>query len=224
LITWIALILLGGVVALDTTAFGQLMLSRPFVAATLAGVIIGMPLEGATVGAALEALSLSILPVGAARYPDTGTAAVAAVGVLGLSDAAPMAPALLLVIVYGLAWQRIAGASVVGGRYVNERLVLAGRPGRARMDEVIEHRHLATILLDLLRGFVVTFVAMAAGVLLVRWAVPLWSFPAQYAALAVSIAAAAVLAGTAPLFAESVRARAFLVLGLLCGSVFLILR
>lgn len=220
--TWILLVVLGGVVALDTTAFGQLMLSRPFVAATLAGGVVGMPLEGAIIGAALEALSLGILPVGASRYPDTGTAAVAAVGVLGLSEAAPVAPAMLLVIVYGLAWQRIAGASVVAGRYLNERLVLAGRPTLARMDAVIEHRHLATMLLDLIRGLVVTIVALGIGVLLVKWAVPLWTFPADYAALAVSVAAAAVLGGTARLFGESKRARMFLVLGLLCGSAFLI--
>jgi mannose/fructose/N-acetylgalactosamine-specific phosphotransferase system component IIC len=224
LIDWILLVLLGGVVAIDATAYGQLMLSRPFVAATLAGALVGMPLEGAIVGAALEALSLSVLPVGAARYPDTGTAAVAAVGVLGLSNAAPVPPALLLVIVYGLAWQRIAGESVIAERYLNERLVRAGRPGKARMDAMIEHRHIATMLLDLLRGFVITFVALAAGVLLVRWAVPLWSFPAEYAALAVSVAAAAVLAGTAPLFADSRRARVFLLVGLACGSALLIVR
>ena len=224
MITWTLLVLLGGIVALDATAFGQLMLSRPFVAASLAGAIVGMPLEGATVGAALEALSLGILPVGASRYPDTGTAAVAAVGVLGLSEAAPVAPALLLVIVYGLTWQRIAGASVVAGRYLNERLISAGRPTSGRLDAMIEHRHVATMLLDLARGLFITFVALGIGVLLVRWAVPLWTFPQDYAALAVSIAGAATLAGTARLFAESRRARVFLVLGLLCGSAFLIVR
>lgn len=224
MITWVLLVLLGGIVALDATAFGQLMLSRPFVAATLAGAIVGMPLEGAIVGAALEALSLGILPVGAARYPDTGTAAVAAVGVLGLSNAAPVAPALLLVIVYGLTWQRIAGASVVAGRYVNERLVAGGRPPSPRLDAIIEHRHVATMLIDLLRGLVITLVALGIGVLLVRWLVPLWSFPQNYADLAVSVAAAATLAGTARLFAESKRARVFLVLGLLCGSAFLIVQ
>src|SRR5690606_8320052 len=102
------------------------MLSRPFVAAALAGAIVGMPLEGALVGALLEAMSLSILPVGAARYPDTGTGAVIAVGTMGVSALAATPAALLLVLIYGLIWQRIAGASVIGGRYLNERLVLAG--------------------------------------------------------------------------------------------------
>jgi hypothetical protein len=206
LIDWFALILLGGVVALDATAFGQIMLSRPFVAATLAGALVGMPLEGALVGGALETLSLSILPVGAARYPDTGTAAVAAVGVLGLSDAAPVAPALLLVIVYGLAWQRLAGLSVILGRRVNERLVRAGMPGKKRMDAMIEHRHVGPCCSTCCAASSSRRLRWSSGVLLVRWAVPLWSFPAS-TPLAVSIAAAAVLAGTARLFADSTRAR-----------------
>lgn len=220
--TWLALIALGGVVALDATSFGQLMLSRPFVAAALAGSIVGMPLEGALVGALLEALSLGILPVGAARYPDTGTGAVAAVGTLGLSGAPATAPALLLVVVYGLLWQRIAGASVVGGRYLNERLVLAGRPGeRARMDRLIEHRHLESIVIDMGRGVAITSVALLIGAMLLRFALAHWALPDVAATLAVSVATAAVLAGTAPLFAGTARARLFLVLGLAVGSLLL---
>lgn len=220
--TWIALIALGGVVALDATSYGQLMLSRPFVAAALAGAIVGMPLQGALVGALLEAMSLSVLPVGAARYPDTGTGAVIAVGTLGVSALAPTPAALLLVLVYGLIWQRIAGASVIGGRYLNERLVLAGRPvGPAKLDRLIEHRHLESMLFDVLRGVVITSAALLIG----RFALPLalsrWGLPPLAATVAISVATAAALAGTAPLFAESVRARAFLVLGLLFGAVLL---
>lgn len=217
--TWIALITLGGIVAVDATSLGQLMLSRPFVAATLAGGLVGMPLEGALVGALLEALSLGILPVGASRYPDTGTGAVAAVGTLGLSGVEPTAPALLLVVVYGLLWQRIAGVSVVGGRYLNERLVLAGRPGdRSHMDRLIEHRHLESIVIDMARGVAITSVALL-GALVLPYVLARWALPGIAATLAVSVATVAVLAGTAPLFADSPRARVALVLGLAFGSL-----
>ncbi|HUF51699.1 MAG TPA: PTS sugar transporter subunit IIC [Longimicrobiales bacterium] len=221
---WLALAALGGVVALDASSFGQLMLSRPLVAGTLAGAIVGMPLEGALVGAMLEALSLSILPVGAARYPETGTAAVAAVGTLGLSGAAATAPALLLILVYGVAWQRAAGVTVIAGRYVNERLVRAGRRGALRMDRMIQHRHLESMLIDILRGAAVTVVALLIGVPLMRLAVPLWQAPGRLAAVVIAMSAAAVLAGTAPLFADSPRGRRFLAAGLLCGSALLLLR
>ncbi|HSJ30836.1 MAG TPA: PTS sugar transporter subunit IIC [Longimicrobiales bacterium] len=221
--TWLALIGLGAIVALDATSFGQLMLSRPFVAAALAGALVGQPLEGALVGALLEAFSLGILPVGASRYPDTGTAAVAAVGTLGLSEVVASAPALLLVVVYGLVWQRISGFSVIGGRYLNERLVLAGHTDtRARMDRLIEHRHLESMLIDMARGIVITTVALLIGTWLLPFALANWGLPHIAATLAVSVAAVAVLAGTAPLFAESPRARVFLLLGLGFGSLLLL--
>ena len=60
----------------------------------------------------------------------------------------PVTPAvLLLALIFGLVWQRLAGLTVVLGRYANERMVRAGRPGPARMDRLIEHRHLETMAL-----------------------------------------------------------------------------
>jgi mannose/fructose/N-acetylgalactosamine-specific phosphotransferase system component IIC len=219
-----ALILLGGVVAMDATSFGQLMLSRPLVAGTLAGALLGMPLEGALVGGLLEALSITILPVGAARYPDTGTAAVAAAGTLGMTAAAVTETTLLLAVVYGLAWQRVAGMTVIAGRYMNERMVAAGVPVRARMDRLIEHRHLESMLLDIARGMLVTIAAVVLGVPLLDWAVVHWTLPAAVAAVATSAAAAAVLAGAAPLFTEGRVARVLLAIGLLLGCVLVLLR
>src|SRR5688572_6258915 len=163
--------MLGGIVALDASSFGQLMLSRPLVAGALAGLIVGMPLEGALIGAMLEALSLSILPVGAAKYPETGTAAIAAVGTLGISGVPPTPASLLLILVYGLLWQRAAGSTVIGGRYINERLVRAGRSSTTRMDRLIELRHLESMVLDVMRGTLITMVAQLLGVPLVRFAV-----------------------------------------------------
>ena len=223
--TWLALIGLGGIVALDATSLGQLMLSRPFVAATLAGAITGRPLEGALVGALLEALSIGILPVGAARYPDTGTAAVAAAGTFGLSGVEPNAPVLLLVVVYGLLWQRLSGFSVIGGRYLNERLVHAGEPGRRpRLDRLIENRHLESMLIDMARGVMVTTVALMIGVPLLLLVPSYWALPGIVATLAVSVTAVAVLAGAAPLFADSARRRILLLLGMAFGSALLLLQ
>lgn len=223
--SWVALVLLGGVVALDATSLGQLMLSRPFVAATLAGAIVGMPLEGALVGALLDVLSLSVLPVGAARYPDTGTATVAAVGTLGLSGVPATPEALLLVTVYAILWQRLAGEAAIGGRYLNERLVRAGRSAPpARLDRLIELRHIESMLLDMARGVVITVVALVIGTLLLPVALRSWELPPPAATVAACAAGAAVLAGTSRLFTESRRARLFLVLGLVFGSMLVVAR
>jgi mannose/fructose/N-acetylgalactosamine-specific phosphotransferase system component IIC len=216
---------LGALVALDATSLGQLMLSRPLVAGTLAGAIVGMPLEGATVGALMEVLSLGILPVGAARYPETGTAAVAAVGTLGLAGAVPSPGSILLVLMYGLAWQRLFGATVVAGRYLNERLVHAGEIELAgRVDRMVERWHVASLLVDLLRGAVVTGAALVIGVPLLRFALAHWVASHAAAALAVAIAAVTALAGNARLFGESRRAVLLMLAGVLCGSLLLALQ
>jgi mannose/fructose/N-acetylgalactosamine-specific phosphotransferase system component IIC len=223
-ITVLALISLGGLIALDATSFGQLMLSRPMVAGSLSGAICGVPFEGALLGALLEALSLGILPVGASRYPETGTAAVAATGAFGLAHA-PVTPAvLLLALIFGLTWQRLAGLTVILGRYANERMVRAGRPGPAHMDRLIEHRHLETMALDIMRGMLLTILALLAGVPLLRFAIPYWTLPHTAAAFAVAIATAAVLGSTAPLFAESPRGRLMLLAGVVCASLILSIR
>jgi mannose PTS system EIIC component len=224
-LTWLVLIGLGAIVALDATSLGQLMLSRPLVAGTLAGTIFGMPLEGALLGALIEALALGILPVGAAKYPETGTAAVAAVGALGLSGAAPLPGTLLLALMYGILCERLFGMTVVAGRYVNERLVHAGDAAFAphRLDQAVERRHLASMTLDIARGAIVTAVALIVGVPLLRAAVPLWSLPTPLPSLAVAVSAVAVLAGAARLFGAPVRGMILLLTGVLCGSALLFL-
>ena len=69
---YLLLVAWGGLVAVDGTSCGQFMISRPFAAATVAGLLAGDALMGATAGVVLEAFHLAVLPVGAARYPEGG--------------------------------------------------------------------------------------------------------------------------------------------------------
>jgi len=71
LLTW------GTLVGVDLASFPQVMIARPLVAGTVAGAIVGDPASGLAVGAVLELFALEVMPVGAARYPDYGPAAVA---------------------------------------------------------------------------------------------------------------------------------------------------
>jgi PTS system mannose-specific IIC component len=71
----------GTLVGLDLVSVPQAMISRPLVAGTVAGAILGDPASGLAVGAVLELFALEVLPVGAVRYPDFGPAAIAGVGV-----------------------------------------------------------------------------------------------------------------------------------------------
>ncbi|MGE5091451.1 MAG: PTS sugar transporter subunit IIC, partial [Bacillota bacterium] len=69
----IALLLLWGIITgVDLVSVPQAMLSRPLVAATVAGAILGDVEAGLRVGVVLELFALDVLPVGAVRYPDYG--------------------------------------------------------------------------------------------------------------------------------------------------------
>ena len=78
---WFELIV-GGALALlcglDRTAIFQVLISRPIVAAPLAGILLGEPLIGLQIGVMVELLWLARLPVGAAVPPDDTQVAIAA--------------------------------------------------------------------------------------------------------------------------------------------------
>jgi len=69
----------GTLVALDLVSVPQAMLSRPLVAGTVAGWIVGDVEAGLRVGIVLELFALDVLPIGAVRYPDYGPATVVGV-------------------------------------------------------------------------------------------------------------------------------------------------
>ena len=93
----IVLVLLWGAIAgLDLVSVPQGLLSRPLVAATVAGWLCGNAGGGLLAGMALELYALDVLPIGASRYPDFSVAAVAG-GVAGA-----LAPPGLAVGIAGL--------------------------------------------------------------------------------------------------------------------------
>jgi mannose/fructose/N-acetylgalactosamine-specific phosphotransferase system component IIC len=159
--TWVLLILLGGWVAADSTSMGQLMVSRPLVAATLAGWIAGDPVAGAAAGLILELFHLTVLPVGAARYPEGGPPAVVVGAVFAISD--QHAVTLLTAIVFSLIWESVSAASVRGVRRVNSRLLGTGA-NASDTEARLEQHHLIAIGIDMLRGVML----VGSGVLLLQ--------------------------------------------------------
>jgi PTS system mannose-specific IIC component len=83
--------LLGGLLGLDVVSFPQAMFSRPLVAATLAGALLGQPSSGLLIGVALELVALETLPFGASRYPEWGSAAVVGGAILSEHPSHPPA-------------------------------------------------------------------------------------------------------------------------------------
>jgi mannose/fructose/N-acetylgalactosamine-specific phosphotransferase system component IIC len=80
----LATLLWGGIVAVDTAAFLQLLLSQPFVAGAVTGALWGRMEVGLELGAILQLFSLGVLPVGGRAPEDfpvgtvVGTAAACA--------------------------------------------------------------------------------------------------------------------------------------------------
>lgn len=74
-----ALLLWGTLVGLDLVSVPQGLFSRPLVAGSVAGWLVGDVEAGVRVGAVLELFALDVLPVGASRYPEYGPASVGAV-------------------------------------------------------------------------------------------------------------------------------------------------
>ncbi|CAN5116869.1 hypothetical protein BH20GEM2_BH20GEM2_05680 [soil metagenome] len=178
----------GGVVAVDATSFGQVMISRPLVAGTLGGWIVGAPEAGAMLGLILEALDLSDLPVGAAVTPETGPAALAAGAVFGTTGTSLLA--LLTAVLFGLVWQWAGGHSVRALRHLNVRLAAPDEP---LAPGELQRRHLLAGGLDYLRGATMALLGAGLLLLLIAWLPPP---PAStYAGLGTALLPGAVAAG-----------------------------
>lgn len=83
-----ALVAIGVIAFLDRWPAAQAMVSRPLVVGTAVGLALGDPAAGALWGAVFEAMYLGLLPVGAARVPDAGLAALTGttVAITGMAD------------------------------------------------------------------------------------------------------------------------------------------
>jgi hypothetical protein len=119
----LATLLWGGIVAADTAAFLQLLLSQPFVAGTVTGALWGRLALGCEMGAILQLFALGTLPLGGRTPEDFPVGAVVGVAVAAILDRTfPIASAQGGPILYGLgvaflvalagkpvlAWQRAA--------------------------------------------------------------------------------------------------------------------
>ncbi|MDH4350953.1 MAG: PTS sugar transporter subunit IIC [Gemmatimonadota bacterium] len=160
------LVLWGIVTGVDLVSFLQAMVARPLVAATVAGAILGDPSAGVLIGMVLELFALEVLPVGGARYPDYGPAAVAACAV-----AAGRGPeALGLGVVVGLGLAQIGEWSIVALRRWNTTHV---RRAAAALDagdlKVIQRVQLAGIGRDALRALLLTLGGLGVALAVRRW-------------------------------------------------------
>ena len=163
----VALLGWGTVVGLDLVSVGQVMISRPLVAASVAGALLGDPLNGATIGILLELFALEVLPVGASRYPDYGPASVAAAAVAASGDPLRhlgIAATAGLIVAYASEFTilelRRRNSNAVA-RHLDE--LTTGNPA------VIRSFHRAGLLRDVVRSFLLTAAGLVVASIARDW-------------------------------------------------------
>ena len=222
LIEALPIALLGALLGLDVVSFPQAMISRPIVAATLAGAFIGHPSAGLLIGVVLELIALDTLPFGASRYPEWGSAGVVG-GALFAAQPPGMPGALPASLLAALLT-----ASVSGWSMVVLRRVIAGRLERTRDSieagsrDALLSLHLSGMTLDLLRAALVTMVGMIVFSPLVRAIVAIWGSESAPSRAVVVVIAAIVAGGALWKVFHSIRRVVWLFLGGLLASTLLL--
>src|SRR5688572_22570745 len=217
--------LLGAIMGLDVVSFPQAMISRPIVAATITGVLLGDAAGGLLVGATLELIALETLPVGASRYPEWGSASVVG-GALFALRPAPSPGALTMAVLAALATAWIGGWTMYVIRRFNGIIARRWIPtlglGSGRAVVAIQT---AGIAADFARGGLLTLVAMLSLEPVSRAVGAFWSLDARLSRAIVVAAAAAVAGGaTWKLFHNTPGARWFFGGGLILGLLLLLVR
>ena len=225
LVELIPLALLGGILGLDVVSFPQAMISRPLVASTLAGALIGQAPSGLLLGAALELIALETLPFGASRYPEWGSAAVVG-GAIFASHPAHPAGSMTLATLSALATTWIGGWTMVKLRQLNAVWARQKRDAlEAGARGSVVSLQLQGMTADFLRGALLTAIAYALLAPLAAACIALWSVDARVSRCIIVGLAASVAGGAAwKLFHSTAGARWFFVGGLGVGLFMLFLR
>lgn len=155
----VLLLLWGTLVGVDLVSVPQAMISRPLVAGSVAGWLVGDIEAGLRVGVILELFALDVLPVGAVRYPDYGPATVAAVT---LAAGTPWDRGLGISVALGLVLALAGGWSLQFIRRWNahsiQRQAAALSAGESR---AIRRLQYGGLLRDALRAFTLTVLGIA---------------------------------------------------------------
>lgn len=212
------LAVLGAVLGLDVVSFPQSMISRPIVAATLAGALIGQPGRGLVMGVALEFFALESMPFGASRYPEWGSASVVG-GVLFAQSADGTTAAMTVAALAALLTASIGGSSMVWLRRGN---AFWARKQQARIargsGSAVVALQLGGMSADLIRGGLLTLFGLLIFIPLYEAVLATVSIShALSRALVVAVASAVGLAAVWKVVHTTAGARWYLLGGLGVG-------
>jgi PTS system mannose-specific IIC component len=188
-----ALLVWGTAVGVDLVSFPQGMLSRPLVAAGVAGLLAGDVVAGLRVGVLLELFELDVLPIGATRYPDLGPPAVAATALAAFQ---PWREVLGIAVPIALLLALVGGGSVDALRRANGRRIRrvegALAAGDARVLARLQWQGLAA---DVLRSAGLTLLGLVVAAGSAPWVARVGALGRSLTLIAVSGALVAGLTG-----------------------------
>lgn len=217
--------MLGGLLGLDVVCFPQMMVSRPIVAATVAGAFVGDAATGVLVGATLELIALATLPFGASRYPEWGSSAVVG-GAIAAALHTGRVGALTIGVLAALATAWVSGWSLVKLRQWNAWLARRKRPALdAGARGTVIGLQLAGLTADVVRAALLTAIAYALLFPVADATVGVWSFGDHVSRGVVVAIASAVAASAAWMIFHTARhARWYFAAGLAVGLLLLFAR
>ena len=221
----LVLAMLGGVLGLDVVCFPQMMISRPIVAATVAGAFVGDAGTGMLVGASLELIALATLPFGASRYPEWGSAAVVGGAIAAALQANP-AGIVTIGVLAALATAWVGGWTLVKLREWNARLAGGKRSALEHGSRgAVIGLQLAGLTSDFVRAMLLTTIAYLLLFPLARAMAGLWTFGEETSrAFTVGAACAVAAAAAWTIFHSARGARWYFAAGLLVGLLLLTAR
>ncbi len=163
LTTLAALLVWGTLVGVDLVSGPQMMIARPLVAGTVAGLVLGDVETGLRVGVVLELFQFDVLPVGAVRYPEYGPATIAAVA---LAHGMGGTSALGIAVGVGLLLAVAGGVSLHWLRTVNARVVRKAATALEAGDpRTLARVHSGGLVRDAMRAAAVTAFGLAIATL-----------------------------------------------------------
>jgi mannose/fructose/N-acetylgalactosamine-specific phosphotransferase system component IIC len=225
LIDLLPIMILGAVLGMDVVTFPQAMISRPIVAATAAGAFIGNAPAGLIMGVILELLALEMLPFGASRYPEWGSASVVG-GALFAESWGSLPGAFTASLFAALVTALVSGWSMVRLRRLNAARATKIRDqldrGSAR---AVTELQIFGLTGDLIRGGLVTMAAMLVFSPIVPLIVARWSIdPRISRAIVVGVVAAVAAGAIWKIFHSISGARVLFLAGLAIGAFLVVVR
>ncbi len=170
----VALSMWGGLVALDTTAVLQVLISHPLVSCSVVGFLLGNFKIAFMIGVVLELIWLNELPVGAAPFSEgnIGATVAAATAILVFDQTQRLHLAVPLACLLGVAVSAVGGHMVIWARHLNGRLYTQLLGNADVSPARVTATHGLSIVLMFLAGAGVTAVSTALSYYLIMAAAP----------------------------------------------------